>query len=81
MYCYGMSQAEHVSSEEILLVLALSGLGLLLNLLPVIMGVTDNVGFMVFRDSRVYVYLSIFSTPNCPSVFSFPGWLRRKQTV
>lgn len=35
--------------------------------------VCDNVGLVVFRDSRVYIYLSIFFAANCPSVFSFPG--------
>lgn len=70
---YGMSQAEHVFSEEILLVLAWSGVGLVLNLLPVaFMCVTDNVGLVVFRDSRVCVYLSILPILNCPSVFFFP---------
>lgn len=44
-------------SEQMLLVLALSGLGLVLSLLPVtFMCVTDNVGLVVFRDSRVYTF-------------------------
>lgn len=46
-------------SEQMLLVLALSGLGLVLNLLPVtFMCVTNNVGLVVFRDSRVYTFTS-----------------------
>jgi len=50
-----MSQAEHVFCEETPLLLALSGLGLVLNLLSVTsMRVTDNVGLVVFRDSRLY---------------------------